>query len=402
MITLKGKMLLAISTMIVGQTGFAKGEWDNFREATPEALFGNQTQESIQNSNYTVRSGKMNSQMKEVVYRCQGVNTSIEMAQFQGMVLTDGITISALYSKSSGKLVSILARGKIKSQGITKNMLMALDAKDCSVDSYEKDYFGYRPTKNQSPSTPRSSAPMDPAMPQSAPQPQACDIAVRLNESNSDRGHVAISCRYQTKARIFVKEGSTILCDEKTYVGPATTKQCDFERDTTRPSKVQVEVTTETRSFKTSQKFSKAPSFLHPVQASYQMTSNYSQASASAENFPFRGTSFKSEIKVQVEDQDILTIDPENEIRVDLVNLKTGKIVGQRYLSTGATTTFYLTGFFEVPRLFGKPHWSNSRILQPGINEFAVVVHDAYQEEPANALKLETIRIEVPEMDSQK
>lgn len=395
MFNFNGKLVLTISTLLLSQAVLAKGEWNAFRSATPEALFGGAGDNSViaRNQLYVLRSTKMNKDIKTLIGKCQ-IDSSVERAQFESMALTQGVTMSSVYSLQTGKLLTVIAKGKVVQQGKPQEKIMALYSDDCSIDSFTKSFFGYRETAYEdgygSTRTPR----LDPAAP--TEYPQSCNIVAQAQDEYSDSVSVSVSCSKRAKARVMVTSKNRFLCDEYAYVGPDYTTICKVERDPTLPANLHIEVMSQGRSFYTNEHFAKAPTFDYPVQASYVDAKNYMMADAEKESVPWRGTSYKAEIKVNVIDNDINSKDPQNEIRVIVKNLTTKKIVSQRYLSTNQTTTFLLTGFYEVPRMFGNPHWHTDKALQPGINELVVEAYDAYNYQDKNPVVLEKIVIEVP------
>jgi hypothetical protein len=398
MFKLNAQLVMALTSVLITQSAYGRGEWESFRSATPEALFGEQAADTdvAENELYRVRASRINPTIKRLANHCQSLNHSLEMAQFQNMLLTNGIVVSGLYSKSTGQLVSVIAKGTIKDQGETVKKIMALNTEDCSIDSFQKDYFGYRRTQVER-RRPSPSVPMDPAAPEPIYQGPTCDIGINLIKQHSSKGHVRVSCNDFGEAKIIVTANNQMICDKVSYVGTTATNQCEFTRDTMKPAVIKAQVFFKNQWFSAKRHISKAPSFNSPVRAMYMNTNTNFQAQAEEENIPFKGVSYQAEIHVTVQDNDILQEDPQNEIRVRLYNIKTKKVVAERQLSTNQTTTFILSGFYETPRFFGSPHWDDDKLLQPGVNQFAVIVNDAYADNDENPLILDTISIRVPQ-----
>lgn len=394
-------VVVAMAALLLTQSVFAKGEWDNFRAATPEALFGPQVraEDSVvaENDSFIVRAGKLSGAAKAIVLQCRIQNTSVEMAQLNNMIMTDGITVSALYAKSNNQLLSVVTQGQVLSMGKRENLIMAL-YRDCSVDKFSKDYFGYHasPGNGGYVPTPPPSNPQ-PGFPPPQPE-QNCSIDIQLYDESSHSGYVDVKCSIQGLATTTVRAGSEILCENSAYIGPQETKQCEFTRDRYAPTDLSVVVRSKGLEFRATKHYSKIPTYNYPVRAHLVETETQMTPEAENESIPFRGRRFTSYIKVAVQDNDILTIDPQNEIRVKLVNVKTGRIIDQRAISTENVATFKLEGFYEEPRLFGNPHWDGDKVLQPGHNEFVVIVYDAYKNQDTNPVQLEAVSIEIPKL----
>lgn len=392
------KTLTLVSLLGLANSAFARGEWDSFRSTKAEDLFGKPKEEAVAKSDrYIVRSEKLSAEAKAFVSRCSSVNTSIEMTQFNSMLLTPNITVATLRGLYDNSLVSIVAQGKVLNQGKSEVVFMALyNDGTCSVDKFKKDYFGYRPASDTGSGNGNSA----PAPGGTAPVPptQSCSISVKISEESSDRGIVAVACDLQAPATTRVFSGTSILCDNSGYVGPQATKQCLFTRNPNAPLDLTIVVNSDNLEFSKSVHLQKEPTFNYPVRAWYVDTLPEMSPAPQEESVPFRGRRFESIIKVSVQDNDILEEDPQNEIRVKLVNLKTGQVVQESKISTGRSVEFKLNGFYEEPRLWGKPHWDDDKPLQPGENIFAVVVSDAYKKNDSEPLRLENVTVHIPQL----
>lgn len=131
------------------------------------------------------------------------------------------------------------------------------------------------------------------------------------------------------------------------------------------------------------------PTFDSMVTGSYQ-TSASQLATVEKDSFG-EGLSYSAVISLKVEDLDLK--DARREIRVELIDSQTGKIVydGIRNVTSGETVVFGVHGRFE-DNFFGN-YWDLNYTLKPGKNSFFVRVYDAFH--PNNYVDLKTVTVMV-------
>jgi hypothetical protein len=230
---------------------------------------------------------------------------------------------------------------------------------------------------------------------------QECLSHIEVDSSNRELGYAKVSCKKEQNALTVVTSETAVLCHNYSLIETKEATQCEFKRDPTLPLDIYSVVRIGQDIYTKQQHIYKDPTFNYPVEAEYVKTPSDITASEQeidlATGDMLRGFKFVANISVKVHDQDILDYDPQQEIRVALVNAKTNSIISKTQLiSTGETATFELEALFEIPRWVGKKGWRQDRHLKGGVNTFYVIVYDAYSQ-PAenNYIKLDTITINV-------
>lgn len=212
---------------------------------------------------------------------------------------------------------------------------------------------------------------------------QNCIASAKANSNNDRIIDVNVSCNLREDLEVMTIVGNQIICrnhiDDSKISGLGSTNACSFERNPKNALNVQVEITggDSRLVFKSSHNISKGATYDHPVTANY-LTANQITPVKQDKAFK-RGYFWEAEIRAKIEDRDIDSSDPQNVIRVELINSATQAVVDRRALSSGAEVKFNLMGQFIKPRLFGDNHWDDEASLQEGENRFIIRVYDAYQ-----------------------
>lgn len=126
----------------------------------------------------------------------------------------------------------------------------------------------------------------------------------------------------------------------------------------------------------------KKPTFYFPVVG--QITSSLQQRPNAKREITFRGDAWKADVTVFVDDKDL--DNNSEQIKVILINQKTGKQVSSRTVSANSAASFSVEGKYYIPRFFGDPHWDEDGQLFEGKNTFIVKVCDAYSDSDCEEL----------------
>jgi len=229
---------------------------------------------------------------------------------------------------------------------------------------------------------------------QQQPQ-QSCSINAGVEASNRERVRVTATCDLNAKnADVLITQGNRIVerntinfsAGERTNVAPLIPRPAE----STIAFKVEIR-TKNGETFSKNMTIRKDPTFNHKPTA--QVLSGHNMTPAPKGKSMGRGTYWPATIQVRAYDNDIEEEFPQEAILVQLINAKTGAIIGETEVSTGQTAQFDVEAQFIEPLVFGSAKWDTSAALQKGENVLKVRVYDAYQKK--GYIDLAVIKINV-------